>query len=102
MTYINSLHLIQKIGQIDLFSIPMKIFNYVDSSNTPNHRNGIPSPPTFTESVDGKFHEFPWLGDFYVFFESTIYNILKEMNIRKVKVDHLTLLICLPISLSLV
>ena len=30
----------------------------MDSSNTPNHRNGIPSPPTFAGSVDGNFH---WL-----------------------------------------
>ena len=43
------------IGQIDPFSPPMKVFTYMDTSNTPNHRNSITSPATFAGSVDGNF-----------------------------------------------
>ena len=28
----------------------------MDTSNTPNHRNSIPSPPTFAGIVGGNFH----------------------------------------------
>ena len=42
----------------------------MDTGNTPNHRNSIPSPPTFAGSVDGNFHEFPWVRDYLVAFES--------------------------------
>ena len=44
------------IRQIDPIIHPLKVFIYMDTSNTPNHRNSIPSPPTFTGSVDGNFH----------------------------------------------
>ena len=81
----------------------------MELANAPNHRNCISSPPTFTVSVDGKFHGFPWLVDYYLIFENIcawhiplIYHIWKKMDIRKVKVDHLTLLACLPLSLGLV
>ena len=46
----------QNIGHIDPFSPTMKVFTYIDTSNTPNHRNGILSPATFDGSVDGNFH----------------------------------------------
>ena len=46
----------QSIGHIYQFSLPMKMFTYMDTSNTPNHRNSISSPPTFAGSVDGNFH----------------------------------------------
>ena len=42
----------------------------MDSKNTPNHGKSIPLPLTFTVSVEGNFHAFPWLGDYYVIFES--------------------------------
>ena len=58
------------IGQIEPFSPLMKEFTYIDKSNTPNHRNSIPSPATFAESVDGNFYEFPWVRDNFVTFES--------------------------------
>ena len=57
-------------GHINPFSSPMKVFTHMDIINTPNHRNSIPSPPTFTGSVDGNFHEFPWVRDYFVAFES--------------------------------
>ena len=57
-------------GHIDPFSPYMKVFIYMDTGSTPNHRNSIPSPPTFTGSVDGNFHEFPCVRDYFVAFES--------------------------------
>ena len=47
----------------------MKCSLYMNANNTANHRNCIPSPPTFTGSVDGNFHAFPWFGDYYLIFE---------------------------------
>ena len=63
-----------KIGQIDPFS-PLENIHfictiYIDSNSIPNHENSIPSPPTFTVSVDGNFHAFPWLEDYYLIFEN--------------------------------
>ena len=59
------------IGKIDPFSTPMKAFTlYMDTSNTPNHRNSIPSPATFAGSVDGNLHEFPQVGDYFLVFEN--------------------------------
>ena len=60
----------QSIRHIDPVSPPMKMFTYMDTSNTPNHKNGIPSPPTFAGSVDGNFYVFPWVRDYFVAFES--------------------------------
>ena len=75
----------------------MKVFTYMDTCNTPNHRNSILSPATFAVRVDGNFHEFPWARDISVTFESIevwhtplIYHIWKKMDIQKVKADQLT------------
>ena len=55
-----------RIRHIDPFSLPMKVFTYMDTSNTPNHRNNIPSPPTFAGGVKGNLHEFPWVSNYFV------------------------------------
>ena len=54
------------IEQIDPFNPSMKVFTYMDTSNTSNHRNSILLSATFTGSVDGNFHEFPWVRDYFV------------------------------------
>ena len=41
----------------------------MDPSNTPNHRNSIPSPALFAAYVDGNFHEFPRVRDYFWSFE---------------------------------
>ena len=112
MTYIISLHLITNIGYIDPLSFPMKIFTYslhMDSSNTPNHGNSIPSPPTFAVNVDGNFHAFPWLGDNYLIFENIcawhtplIYHIWKKMDIWRSRLTTWHSLPVCPIALSLI
>ena len=47
-------------GQIDPLNYLMKVFTlYMDTSNTPNHRNNTPSPATFTGSwmeISMNFH----------------------------------------------
>ena len=70
MTYINSLCLIPNIKQIDPYSPSMKCSLYMNTNNTANHRNCIPLPCTFAGSVDGNCHAFPWLGEYYLIFES--------------------------------
>ena len=62
------MQLIPNIGQIDPFGSPMEWSLYMNTNNTPNHGNSIPSPSTFDVSVDGNFHAFPWLGDYYLIF----------------------------------
>ena len=107
MTYINALHLVPNIEQIDPFSPPWKYslcMYYIDSNSIPNHGNSIPLPPSFAVSMDGNFHAFPWLGDYYLIFDSIcawhttlIYHIwtiprsrLISWLRRKVKIGQLT------------
>ena len=58
------------IRHIDPFSPSLKVFTYMDKSNIPNHRNSIPSSSTFAGSVNGNFHEFPWVRDYFIAYES--------------------------------
>ena len=65
----------------------------MNTNNTPNHRNCIPSPPTFAGSVDGNFHAIPWLGDLFDLGEHMC--MAHPLNIPymdnpKVKADQLT------------
>ena len=83
---------------------PMKVFNYMVTNYTPNHRNIIPSSTTFAGSVDGNIHAFPWVRDYFVAFESIwawhtplVYHIWTIRRSRliswlsvKVKADQLT------------
>ena len=86
------------IGQSEPFSPPTeKIILYMDTSNTPNHRNSIPSPTTMTGSVDGNFHEFPWVRAYFEAFENIwawhtplIYHMREKMDILMVMADQLT------------
>ena len=71
--------------------------------------NSSPTPALFAACVDGDFHEFPWVRDYFMAFESIwvcytplIYHIWETMGIRKVKTDQLTFFACLPCTLSLV
>ena len=74
----------------------MNVFIYMDTSNTPNHKNGTPSPATFAGGVDGNFHEFPWVRDYFSLWEYMsmrhLLNIpyIEKMDIQKVKADQLT------------
>ena len=64
----------------------MKCSPYMNTNNTPDHRNCIPSPPTFAGSVGGNFHVFPWLGDYYLY----LLEYIPYMGNHKVKAGQLT------------
>ena len=67
--------------------------------------NSSPSPALFAACMDGNFHGSEtvfWPLRVYEHDIPLIYHIWKKMDIRKVKVDHLTLLVSLPGTLNLV
>ena len=68
----------------------MKVFTYMDTSNTPNHRNSIPSPHGFAGNVDGNFHGLETiLWPLRVYEHDTPLNI-PYMDSQNVKADQLT------------
>ena len=65
----------------------------MDQSNTPNHRNSVPSPALFAACVDGNIHGLAtifWPLRVYEHDTPLIYHIWKKMDTRKVKADQLT------------
>ena len=63
MTYLTPLQLKPEIGCIALLWSPYELLTHMDPKSTPSQKKCIPLPTPFAESVVGKFHVIPCLGD---------------------------------------